>query len=132
MGRQDYQWQHEPILYGWNPGAAHNWYSDRKQTTMWQFDRPQRNAIHPTMKPIPLISYPIQNSSKARDIVIDFFSGSGSTLIACEKTDRIGRAIEIDPKYVDASVRRYRQLFSNNTITLIRDGKELQFSETGL
>lgn len=132
MGRQDYQWQHEPILYGWNPGAAHNWYSDRRQTTIWQFDRPQRNAIHPTMKPIPLICYPIQNSSKARDIVIDFFSGSGSTLIACEKTDRIGRAIEIDPKYVDASVRRYRQLFPNNTITLIRDGKEIQFSETGL
>lgn len=132
MGRQDYQWQHEPILYGWNPGAAHNWYSDRRQTTIWQFDRPQRNAIHPTMKPIPLICYPIQNSSKARDLVIDFFSGSGSTLIACEKTDRIGRAIEIDPKYVDASVRRYRQLFPNNTITLIRDGKEIQFSETGL
>ncbi len=132
MGRQDYQWQHEPILYGWVPGAAHRWYSDRRQTTIWPFDRPSRNAIHPTMKPIPLICYPIQNSSKQRDIVVDFFSGSGSTLIACEKTDRICRAIEIDPGYVDASVRRYRQLFPESPITLIRDGRELSFAETGL
>lgn len=84
------------------------------------------------MKPIPLICYPIQNSSKQRDIVVDFFSGSGSTLIACEKTDRICRAIEIDPGYVDASVRRYRQLFPESPIILIRDGRELSFAETGL
>lgn len=132
MGRQDYQWQHEPVLYGWVPGAAHKWYSDRRQSTVWQFDRPQRNAIHPTMKPIPLIAYPIQNSSQARDTVIDFFSGSGSTLIACEKTDRICRAIELDPRYVDASVRRYRQMFPGKTITLIRDGERKDIVATGL
>ena len=132
MGRQDYQWQHEPILYGWVPGAAHKWYSDRRQSTVWQFDRPQRNAIHPTMKPIPLIAYPIQNSSQARDVVIDFFSGSGSTLIACEKTDRVCRAIELDPRYVDASVRRYRQMFPGKTITLIRDGERKDIVATGL
>ncbi len=132
MGRQDYQWQHEPILYGWVPGAAHRWHSDRRQSTVWQFDKPNRNGIHPTMKPIPLIAYPIQNSSQPRNIVIDFFSGSGSTLIACEKNDRICRAAEIDPKYVDASVRRYRQMFPNNCITLIRDGERIDIADTGL
>ncbi len=107
MGRQDYHWQHEPILYGWKDGGAHKWYSDRKQKTVWNFDRPSRNAEHPTMKPIDLIEYPINNSSKKGDIVIDFFGGSGSTLIACEKNGRKCRTIEFDPKYCDVIVERW-------------------------
>jgi DNA modification methylase len=107
MGRQDYHWKHEPCLYGWKPGAAHNWYSDRKQTTVWNFDRPMRNDIHPTMKPIDLIEYPITNSSKNGDIVVDFFGGSGSCMIACEKTGRKARLMELDPKYCDVIVKRW-------------------------
>jgi DNA modification methylase len=107
MGRQDYHWQHEPVLYGWKPTAAHRWYTDRKQTTVWNFDRPSRSGEHPTMKPIDLIEYPIGNSSQAGNIVLDLFGGSGSTLIACEKTARQARLIELDPKYVDVIVKRW-------------------------
>lgn len=109
LGRQDYQWKHEPIMYGWKEGAAHNWYSDRKQTTILEFNKPQRNAEHPTMKPIELIEYLINNSSKKGDLVIDFFGGSGSTLIACEKTGRICRTIELDPKYASVIVERWEK-----------------------
>lgn len=123
IGRQDYQWQHEPILYGWKPGAAHNWFTDRKQTTIWDFDKPQRNAMHPTMKPIALMAYPIKNSCKPQGIVIDFFSGSGSTLMACQQVDRTCHAMEIDPKYAEATVKRYQSLFPGQPIKLIRDGK---------
>jgi site-specific DNA-methyltransferase (adenine-specific) len=84
MGRQDYHWQHEPCLYGWKPGASHSWYSDRKQTTVLNFDRPTVNAEHPTMKPVPLIAYQIQNSSKQGDIVVDGFGGSGTTMVQVE------------------------------------------------
>ncbi len=128
MGRQDYHWQHEPILVGWKPGKAHNWYSDRKQTTVWNFDRPSRNDIHPTMKPLNLLAYPIKNSSRPGDIVIDLFGGSGSTLMACEELDRICRTMELDPRYVDAIVKRY---FKNGKedIKLIRDGETYTFSE---
>lgn len=129
MGRQDYQWQHEPCLYGWKPGAGHFWNSDRKQTTVWNFDKPQRNAIHPTMKPIALITYPICNSSESGQIVADFFSGSGSTLMACQQTDRICRAMEIDPRYVSATVLRYRAMFPEQPIRLIRAGKHLTVDE---
>jgi DNA modification methylase len=122
MGRQDYQWQHEPCLYGWKPGAAHFWNSDRKQTTVWNFDKPQRNAIHPTMKPIPLMAYPIRNSSLPGHIVADFFSGSASTLMACQQVDRICYAMEIDPKYVAASVKRYMNMFPAQPVLLLRDG----------
>lgn len=114
MGRQDYHWKHEPILYGWKKGAAHSWNSDRKQTTVWAFDRPKQNKDHPTMKPINLICYPILNSSKKDDIVLDFFGGSGSTLIACEKTNRQCRMMEIDPIYCDVIVRRYINFCKNN------------------
>lgn len=131
MGRQDYQWQHEPCLYGWNPGAGHFWNSDRKQTTVWNFDKPQRNAIHPTMKPIALMAYPICNSSAPGQIVVDFFSGSGSTLMACQQTDRICHAIEIDPRYVSATVSRYRAMFPEQAIRLIR-GEELMTAEETL
>ena len=107
MGRQDYQWKHEPILYGWKSGSSHSWYSDRKQTTILEFDRPNRSSDHPTTKPIEILAYLINNSSKAGDIIYDSFSGSGSTLIACEQTDRICYGMEIDPKYVDVIRKRY-------------------------
>ncbi len=128
MGRQDYQWQHEPILVGWKPGKAHNWYSDRKQTTVWDFDRPVRNDIHPTMKPLNLIAYPIRNSSQVGDIVLDTFGGSGSTLISCEETKRICRTMEIDPRYVDAIVKRYAAL-GKKDISLIRAGITYSFED---
>lgn len=114
MGRQDYHWQHEPILYGWKPTAAHKWYSDRSQTTVWNFSRPTSSQDHPTMKPIDLISYPITNSSKAGDIVLDPFLGSGSTLIACEQLNRICYGAEIDPHYCDVILSRWEQ-FTNQT-----------------
>ncbi|MCZ2505120.1 DNA-methyltransferase [Bacteroides fragilis] len=130
MGRQDYQWQHEPCLYGWKPGAAHYWNSDRKQTTVWNFDKPQRNAIHPTMKPIALMAYPICNSSASGQIVADFFSGSGSTLMACQQTDRICHAMEIDPRYVSGTVHRYRSMFPAQPIQVIRDNNLLSIEDT--
>jgi DNA modification methylase len=109
MGRQDYHWQHEPILYGWAPGAAHKWYSDRNQVTVLEFDRPTRNGEHPTMKPVALIEYMLGNSSKAGDLVLDLFGGSGSTLIACENTGRACRTMELDPVYVDVIVERWEK-----------------------
>jgi DNA modification methylase len=101
IGRQDYQWQHEPVLYGWKPTAPHQWYADRCQTTVWNFDRPIKNDLHPTMKPIGLVAYPVQNSSKPNQIILDPFGGSGSTLIVCEQMHRICRMVEIDPTYCD-------------------------------
>lgn len=114
MGRQDYHWQHEPCLYGWKPGASHNWYSDRKQTTLLKFDRPQRNAEHPTMKPLPLIGYLIQNSSKQGDLIFDFFLGSGTTLIAAEQLNRRCYGCELDPKYCDVIVNRWKNWMNKN------------------
>lgn len=130
MGRQDYQWKHEPCLYGWKPGAAHTWCGDRKQSTVWYFDKPQRSSLHPTMKPIALMAYPIRNSSTPGSIVIDFFSGSGSTLMACQQIDRICYAMEIDPRYTDATVSRYRTMYKNQPVRLIRDGITLTIEET--
>lgn len=116
MGRQDYQWKHEPCLYGWKEGAAHNWYSDRKQTTVLEFDRPSRNAEHPTMKPIPLISYQIGNSSKVGDIVADGFLGSGSTMVASHQLKRKCYGMELDPKYCDVIVNRILKFDPNLTV----------------
>ena len=130
MGRQDFQWKHEPILYGWKSGAAHKWYSDRRQTTVWEFDRPTRNGIHPTMKPIAIMAYAICNSSKPQDVVIDFFSGSGSTIMACQQVDRKGYAMEIDPVYVSAAVGRYMAMFPEQVVLLERDGKRFTRKET--
>lgn len=110
MGRQDYHWKHEPCLYGWKEGAAHYWGTDRKQTTVIEHDRPTRNDIHPTMKPIGLFAYQIKNSSKKGDIVLDSFAGSGTTIIACEETGRKARVMEFDPRYCDVIVRRYCKL----------------------
>lgn len=122
MGRQDYHWKHEPCLYGWKDGAAHGWYSDRKQTTVLNFERPQRNAEHPTMKPIPLIAYQMGNSSKGDDIVADGFGGSGTTMVAAEQMNRRCRMMELDPKYCEVIVQRMRKL--DPTIKITKNGKE--------
>jgi DNA modification methylase len=107
MGRQDYQWKHEPILYGWKDGASHSWYSDRKQTTVLNFDRPTQSKEHPTMKPISILAYLMANSSKQGDIILDLFGGSGSTLIAAEQLERTCYMMELDPKYCDVIRKRY-------------------------
>lgn len=109
MGRQDYQWKHEPCLYGWKAGAAHQWNSDRSQTTVLEFDRPARNAEHPTMKPVELFEYLIGNSTKHGDVVLDSFGGSGTAVIACERTGRRARVMELDPRYAAVIVRRWEQ-----------------------
>lgn len=130
MGRQDYHWQHEPVLYGWKPTGSHYWNSDRKQTTLWHFDRPFRNEHHPTMKPVPLIVYPIKNSSKIGDIVLDPFGGSGSTLIACQETDRVCRTMELDEKYADVIVNRYIEYVGgSDDVYLIRNGEKIAYSK---
>lgn len=117
LGRQDYQWRHEPCFYGWKEGT-HNWYSDRKQTTVLEFDRPTANKEHPTMKPIALIAYQIKNSSKKDEIVFDGFGGSGSTLIACEQTGRKCYTCELDPKYCDVIIKRYENLTGQKAVKL--------------
>ena len=107
LGRQDYQWRHEPCLYGWKKGATHNWFSDRKQTTVMEFDRPTKSVEHPTMKPIPLFAYLIQNSSQEGWNVYDSFGGSGTTIMACEQLDRNGFSMELDPHYCDVIINRW-------------------------
>ena len=116
LGRKDYHFIHEPCLYGWKDGAAHYWGSDRAQTTVLDFNRPQRNGEHPTMKPIDLIQYQVENSSKRGWTVLDLFGGSGSTLIACEKTGRQARLMELDPIYVDVIVRRWQNFTGQRAI----------------
>lgn len=107
LGRQDYQWRHEPCLYGWKKGASHNWFSDRKQTTVMEFDRPTKSVEHPTMKPIPLFAYLIQNSSQEGWNVYDSFGGSGTTVMACEQLGRNGFSMELDPHYCDVIINRW-------------------------
>ena len=109
MGRQDYQWRHEPCLYGWKDGATHKWYSDRKQTTVLEFDKPARNALHPTMKPVPLIAYLMRNSSRRNDLVLDLFGGSGTTMLAAEQIGRRSALMELDEHYCDVIVARWEQ-----------------------
>ncbi len=121
MGRQDYQWKHEPCLYGWKEGAAHQWYSDRKQTTVLEFNKPNRNAEHPTMKPVELFAYQIGNSSKKGDIVADGFGGSGTTMVACEQMGRNAYLVEFDPKYCQVIVDRMIKL--DPSIEIKRNGK---------
>lgn len=123
LGRSPYQWQHEPILFGWKKSGKHMWFSDRKQSTVWEFDKPKKNADHPTMKPVPLVAYPILNSSMTGCIVLDPFGGSGSTLIACEQTGRICCTAELDEKFCDVIVKRYiEQTHNSESVYLIRDG----------
>ena len=118
LGRSPYQWQHEPVLFGWKKSGKHAWYSDRKQSTIWEFDKPRKSADHPTTKPIPLMAYPIVNSSMTGCIVLDPFGGSGSTLVACEQTGRVCRMAELDEKFCDVIVRRFYQNFPEMPIKL--------------
>lgn len=110
LGRQDYQWKHEPCLYGWKDGASHEWYSDRSQSTVIDCDRPMRNGEHPTMKPVELFRYLMENSSKKGDVVFDSFGGSGTTLVAAEQTGRVAYLMEIDPVYVDVIIKRWQEM----------------------
>lgn len=116
MGRQDYQWKHEPCLYGWKSGAGHLWASDRKQTTILEFDKPLANKEHPTMKPVKLFDYQIQNNTKGGDIVLDLFGGSGTTIIACEQSGRNARVMELDPKYVDVIIDRWETMTGEKAV----------------
>ena len=130
LGRSPYQWRHEPVLFGWKKKGKHQWYSDRKQTTIWEFDRPSRNADHPTMKPVALIAYPVTNSSLTNSIVLDPFGGSGSTLIACEQTDRICNTIELDEKYTDVIVKRFiNEVGTDEEVYLIRNGEKIKYKD---
>ena len=130
LGRSPYQWQHEPVLFGWKKSGKHKWYAGRKETTIWEYDKPKKNGDHPTMKPIPLLAYPIKNSSVTNSIVLDPFGGSGSTLIACEQTDRICYTIELDEKFCDVIVKRYiEQTGSADKVSVVRDGSERTFAE---
>lgn len=130
LGRSPYQWQHEPVLFGWKRKGKHQWYTGRKESTIWKFDKPKKNGEHPTMKPIPLLAYPIMNSSMTNCIVLDPFGGSGSTLIACEQTGRFCRTIELDEKFCDVIVSRYiEQIGSSENVRLIRNGVTIPYSE---
>lgn len=130
LGRSPYQWIHEPVLFGWKQKGKHQWYTGRKETTVWEFDKPKKNGEHPTMKPIPLLAYPIMNSSMTNSIVLDIFGGSGSTLIACEQTGRICRTVELDEKFCDVIVKRYiEQVGSSEKVSFIRDGLTYRYDE---
>ena len=130
LGRSPYQWQHEPCLYGWKKKGKHLWYTGRKESTIWEFDKPKKNGDHPTMKPIPLLAYPIMNSSLTNSLVLDPFGGSGSTLIACEQTDRICYTIELDEKFCDVIVKRYiEQVGTDANVTVQRDGLTYKYAE---
>ena len=129
LGRSPYQWQHEPVLYGWKQKGKHQWFSDRKQTTIWEYDRPKSSKEHPTMKPVQLMAYPIQNSSMRGTLILDPFLGSGSTLIAADQTGRVCYGIELDEKFVDVIVKRYMEATEKSDVQLIREGKTLAFEE---
>lgn len=130
LGRSDYQWQHEPVLYGFLKNGKHNWYSDRKQTTIWEFAKPKRSENHPTSKPLDLLSYPIKNSSQENAIVIDTFGGSGSTLMACELTNRICYTMELDEKYASVILRRYVENGGNpEGVYCIRNGEKVMYDD---
>ena len=130
LGRSPYQWQHEPILFGWKKKGKHQWYTGRKESTIWEFDKPKKNGDHPTMKPIPLLAYPIMNSSMSNTLVLDPFGGSGSTLIACEQTDRSCCMIELDEKFCDVIVKRYiEQVGSAEGVSVQREGLAYTYDE---
>ena len=118
LGRFDYHFKHEPCLYGWKDGASHNWYNDRSQTTVMDFEKPRKNDLHPTMKPVPLFAYQIANSSKKGDIVLDTFGGSGTTIIACENLGRKARSVELDPHYCDVILARWEKLTGKEAIKI--------------
>lgn len=123
LGRSPYQWMHEPVLYGWKKSGKHQWYTGRKETTIWAFDKPRKNGDHPTMKPIPLLAYPIMNSSMRHSLVLDPFGGSGSTLIACQQIGRVCYTAEVDEKFCDVMVKRYiEQVGSTDGVSVQREG----------
>jgi len=124
FGRQDYQWKHEPCLYGWKDGASHLWASDRKQTTVIDFNKPAKSDLHPTMKPVGLFDYQIKNSSKGGDIVLDLFDGSGTTIMACEQNGRRAFCMELDPRYVDAAIERWETFTGEKAVLLNGDDPE--------
>lgn len=130
MGRSPYQWQHEPILYGWLKTGTHKWYAGRSEATIWNFAKPKKNSDHPTSKPLDLLAYPIKNSSQANGIVLDTFGGSGSTLIACEQADRICNMLELDEKYASVILRRYAEFKQNGgeDITCERAGEVFRYA----
>ena len=130
IGRMDYQMRHEPVIYAFKDTAKHKFYGDRKQTTVWEFDKPNKSKLHPTTKPLPLIAYPMQMSSQENGIILDLFGGSGSTLIAAEQLNRVGFLMELDPKYASAIVRRYAALREGiDDIYVIRDGEKIPCDE---
>ena len=130
LGRSDYQWQHEPVLYGFMQNGKHNWYSDRKQTTIWNFDKPKRNANHPTSKPLDLLGYPIGNSTQENAVVIDTFGGSGSTLMACEQMNRICYMMELDEKYASVILRRYVEDTGDGAgVFVTRNGQQIPYAD---
>lgn len=129
LGRSDYQWQHEPVLYGFLKNGKHPWYSDRKQTTIWNYDKPKRNKNHPTSKPLDLLGYPISNSSQENAIVLDTFGGSGSTMMACEQTNRICHMMELDEKYASVILRRYvEDTGDSENVYVVRSGEKIPYS----
>ncbi len=130
LGRSPYHWIHEPILFGWLKGGKHRWYTGRSETTIWEYDKPKKNSDHPTMKPVPLLCYPIKNSSQVNGIVLDTFGGSGSTLIACEQIDRICYTMELDPKYATVIVKRFiEQADTDEGVYLIRNDERINYSD---
>ncbi len=130
LGRSDYQWQHEPVLYGFLQNGKHPWYSDRKQTTVWQFAKPKRNENHPTSKPLDLLGYPIGNSTQENAVVVDTFGGSGSTMMACEQMNRICRMMELDPKYASVILRRaVENGIAPEDVFVERNGATVPYSE---
>ena len=130
LGRSPYQWIHEPVLFGWKKNGKHEWYAGRKETTVWEYDKPKKNGDHPTMKPIALLAYPITNSSMSNTLILDPFGGSGSTLIACEQSDRSCNTIELDEKYCDVIVKRYiEQVGTDADVSVIRNGKTNKYKD---
>jgi DNA modification methylase len=130
LGRSPYQWQHEPVLFGWKKKGKHLWYTGRKESTIWEFDKPKKNGEHPTMKPVALLAYPIMNSSMSNTLVLDPFGGSGSTLVACEQTERSCATIELDEKYCDVIVKRYIELVGSSAGVIVqRDGLDYSYEE---
>ena len=130
LGRSDYQWCHEPCLYGWKKSGKHNWYGDRKQSTIWNFDKPNHSEKHPTMKPVPLLAVPMKNSTQTNDVVLDPFGGSGSTLICAEQLGREAYLIELDEKFVDVIVNRYIEAVgSADGVFVEREGRSISYKD---
>ena len=130
LGRSPYQWKHEPCLFGWKKKGKHKWYAGRAETTVWEFDKPSKNNLHSTMKPVPLLAYPIKNSSLTNSIVLEPFGGSGSTWIACEQTDRICYGAELDERFVDVIVKRFiEHVGTDEDVYLLRDGQKIKYKD---